>query len=342
MLRREAISTPTTTRRPVNCAHEKKLRSSVFSFQLSRSILQPPGIGRGSSADRSTLYRWQRPSTCTQPQDNTFRNSEALRRFTTLDGAMKHKALPLLFVLLSTVSFFGRTGSDQDTAHAVKGILLLRNSMRDPDSLQVSHALITNKGVCIEYFSRSKSGGMSTGFAVYKADKDLVWIDNSWVWGQACLFGKYAQRRDGKDVTEAVDAVLKRQQSPAIASQQVSTGSQPMAAAEAATTRAIQPAPPGPPVGTPVLTARATAVVPTPVAVVPAAQVVAPAPPVEVRTPAEVTLSTAKSLEAIAAKEARSVAQVCEVILQSGVAAYQKEGTEYLHWLIASQKPKGD
>ena len=144
-----------------------------------------------------------------------------------------------------------------------------------------------------------------------------------------------------------------------------------MAAGEAATTRTIQPAPPGPPVGTSVLTARATAVVPTPVAVAPAAQVVAPVPLVEVRTPAEVMLSTAvtpvpatsesvspvtietgltfpirselkKSLEAIAAKEARSVAQVCEVILQSGVAAYQKEGTEYLHWLIASQKPKGD
>ncbi len=49
-----------------------------------------------------------------------------------------------------------------------------------------------------------------------------------------------------------------------------------------------------------------------------------------------------KNLEAIAAKEARSVAQVCEVILQSGVAAYQKEGTKYLHRLIASQKPNGD
>jgi hypothetical protein len=185
------------------------------------------------------------------------------------------------------------------------------------------------------------------------------------------LFGKYAQRRDGKDVTEAMDAALKRQQSPAITSQQVATGAQPMVAAEAATTRAIQPAPPGPPVGTPVLTARATEVVPTPIAVAPAAQVVAPAPPVEVRTPAEVTPPTAvtpvpatsesgprvimetgltfpvrpelkKSLDAIAAKEARSVAQVCEVILQSGVAAYQKEGTKYLHRLIASQKPKGE
>ena len=49
-----------------------------------------------------------------------------------------------------------------------------------------------------------------------------------------------------------------------------------------------------------------------------------------------------KSLEAIALKEARSVAQVCEVILQSGVSAYQKEGTKYLHRLIANQKPKGN
>lgn len=49
-----------------------------------------------------------------------------------------------------------------------------------------------------------------------------------------------------------------------------------------------------------------------------------------------------KSLEAIALKEARSVAQVCEVILQSGVSSYQKEGTKYLHRLIANQKPKGN
>jgi hypothetical protein len=49
-----------------------------------------------------------------------------------------------------------------------------------------------------------------------------------------------------------------------------------------------------------------------------------------------------KSLEAIATKEARSVAQVCEVILQNGVAAYNKEGTKYLQRLIASQKLKAD
>lgn len=48
-----------------------------------------------------------------------------------------------------------------------------------------------------------------------------------------------------------------------------------------------------------------------------------------------------KSLEDIAEKEARSVAQVCEVMLQSGVASYQKEGTKYFYRLLSSAKVKG-
>jgi hypothetical protein len=44
-----------------------------------------------------------------------------------------------------------------------------------------------------------------------------------------------------------------------------------------------------------------------------------------------------KDLEAIAAREACSVAQVCEVILQSGVTAYHKEGAKYLHGLFVGQ-----
>ena len=47
-----------------------------------------------------------------------------------------------------------------------------------------------------------------------------------------------------------------------------------------------------------------------------------------------------RDLEAIAAKEARSVAQVCEAILQEGVATYRREGTKYLSRLISSQKPR--
>ena len=37
-----------------------------------------------------------------------------------------------------------------------------------------------------------------------------------------------------------------------------------------------------------------------------------------------------KALEAIASKEARSVAQICEAILQEGVSTYQKDGSKYL------------
>ena len=62
----------------------------------------------------------------------------------------------------------------------------------------------------------------------------------------------------------------------------------------------------------------------------------------ETRLTFRVRAELKKNLESIAAKEARSVAQVCDVMLQSGVAAYQKQGTKYLHRLISSQKTKGD
>lgn len=128
---------------------------------------------------------------------------------------MKRTALPLLFMLLSAVLCLGRTGSDDDTAHAIKGVLRLQESVNDPTSLQVSRAVVTNKGVCIEYRNRNGSGGISTGFAVYKTDKDLVWLDNSWLWGQVCLTGKYGQRREGKDVTDAVNAAIEGKQKSA-------------------------------------------------------------------------------------------------------------------------------
>ncbi len=37
-----------------------------------------------------------------------------------------------------------------------------------------------------------------------------------------------------------------------------------------------------------------------------------------------------KELEAVAAKESRSVAQVCEAFLHAGLAAYKKEGSRYI------------
>lgn len=128
---------------------------------------------------------------------------------------MKRTALPLLFMLLSAVLCLGRTGSDDDTAYAIKGVLRLQESVHDPTSLQVSRAVVTNKGVCIEYRDRNGSGGMSTGFAVYKTDKDVVWVDNSWLWDQVCIVGKYGQRREGKDVTDAMNAAIEGKQQSA-------------------------------------------------------------------------------------------------------------------------------
>jgi predicted transcriptional regulator len=38
-----------------------------------------------------------------------------------------------------------------------------------------------------------------------------------------------------------------------------------------------------------------------------------------------------KELEALASKESRSVAQICEAFLLAGLSAYKKEGTKYIH-----------
>jgi len=123
---------------------------------------------------------------------------------------MKHRALPLV-VVLSAMLGFARTATDNDTARAIKGAHLLHGSMQNPDDLQVSRALITGGNVCIDYRTRSGSGAMNTGVAVYESQKNLLFVDNSWIWQRDCLFGKYAQRREGADVTEAVTTALERQ-----------------------------------------------------------------------------------------------------------------------------------
>ena len=105
------------------------------------------------------------------------------------------------------------------TANAIKGILRLQESLRDPDTLQVSRAIVTSKGVCIEYRIKPKRipGGMGTGFAVYKTDirpglgRQLVAM------GPGVLkVGKYGQRPEGKDVTDAVKAAIDGKQTSAI------------------------------------------------------------------------------------------------------------------------------
>ena len=45
-----------------------------------------------------------------------------------------------------------------------------------------------------------------------------------------------------------------------------------------------------------------------------------------------------KTLIQIAKKEGRSLAQLCEILLRGGAAAYQEEGPKYLQRLLSRQK----
>jgi len=45
-----------------------------------------------------------------------------------------------------------------------------------------------------------------------------------------------------------------------------------------------------------------------------------------------------KTLEAISAREGRSVAQICEAFLKAGSESYKKEGPKYLQRYLSRQK----
>jgi hypothetical protein len=45
-----------------------------------------------------------------------------------------------------------------------------------------------------------------------------------------------------------------------------------------------------------------------------------------------------KAMEAIAAKESRSVAQICEAFLEAGSEGYKKEGSKYLQRFLSRRK----
>ena len=45
-----------------------------------------------------------------------------------------------------------------------------------------------------------------------------------------------------------------------------------------------------------------------------------------------------KSLEQIANREARSISQICEILLTIGTEVYGKEGSKYLHRYLGQQK----
>jgi hypothetical protein len=47
-----------------------------------------------------------------------------------------------------------------------------------------------------------------------------------------------------------------------------------------------------------------------------------------------------KALEAVAATEGRSVAQICEVFLKAGSEIYKKEGTRLLQRFLSQRRPR--
>ena len=46
------------------------------------------------------------------------------------------------------------------------------------------------------------------------------------------------------------------------------------------------------------------------------------------------------AIQEIADREARSISQVCELLLSEGVQAYEKEGPKFMLRLVAKQKAK--
>jgi hypothetical protein len=181
---------------------------------------------------RTRPESWVTACTVTGPLSPAFVMLNHPASFITLNSTMNRRALPVLFMLLSAALCFGRNASED--APAIKAARRMRESLPDPAGLQISRAVIAGKAVCIDYRSRNASGGITTGFAVYKTDKDLVWLDNSWIWDQACLTGKYGQRRQGKDATRAAAAALRDNQPTDASVQQAVSASVAPAAVPAA------------------------------------------------------------------------------------------------------------
>ncbi len=56
--------------------------------------------------------------------------------------------------------------------------------------------------------------------------------------------------------------------------------------------------------------------------------------PLAFRIPADLK----KKLQEVAKREARSVSQICEMLLKVGVEGYEKEGPKYLQRFLSRQK----
>jgi hypothetical protein len=199
------------------------------------------------------------------------------------------KATVAVFLLLSVLMAFGRNVTDQEVATALKRALRARDNLSDTAEVQVSSALATGKDICIEYRASTAAGQSVSGLAVYRTEDELVFLDNSWIWERACLSGKYGQRRNGKDLTHALNAFLAApvpvKPAPVVAVAAPASTSPtvpPPVVVASAPVQPISPAPPAPLVAAvPSVVARAVAAPDVTVqrpAVPNPAQVPAPAP----------------------------------------------------------------
>jgi hypothetical protein len=59
--------------------------------------------------------------------------------------------------------------------------------------------------------------------------------------------------------------------------------------------------------------------------------------PLAFRIPADLK----KRLQDVARREARSMSQLCEMLLRIGVQAYEREGPKYLLRFLSQREPKG-
>lgn len=97
---------------------------------------------------------------------------------------------------------------DPNTASALKAVKEYQKKLKNPESMQVRTAYVTEKGsICLEIGAQNSLGGQTVGRAVYtNAGK---WKD-SWDLDNSCLQrGFHRKPVPGTDVTDKVNQALK-------------------------------------------------------------------------------------------------------------------------------------
>lgn len=115
---------------------------------------------------------------------------------------------------------------DAKTAIALKAVKEYRSHLKNPESMQVRTAFLTDDGaMCFEIGGQNGLGGVTVARAVYITDQYKAkrlrghWLDENGFFGQedrwpgVCqkmgAFGKGGAMKPGTDVTEKVNAALK-------------------------------------------------------------------------------------------------------------------------------------